>query len=75
MRGRFLKVVKNKELIYTWNWESSKEKTIITVQFDDNGDQTTSIHLTHEGFLTKESAEMHKKGWDYYIDELEKNNK
>lgn len=70
MAGKFLEIVNGQKLKYVWQWEGSEEKTIVTVLFNYEGDKN-KILITHEGFLTKESAEMHSSGWDHYFSELE----
>lgn len=67
--GRFLEVVSDQLLKYTWEWNGDGEVTEITVRFNarENG---TEIHILHTGFATKESAVMHDSGWDSYVDGL-----
>lgn len=71
MKGEFLELEQDRKLKYTWHWEGSDETTIVTIVFGSEG-QLSTINLRHEGFLTKESMEMHDDGWDYYVSALEK---
>lgn len=70
MAGEFLEITNGQKLKYVWQWEGAEEKTIVTVLFNYEGDKN-KILITHEGFLTTESAEMHSSGWDHYFSELE----
>ncbi|MBL4890716.1 MAG: SRPBCC domain-containing protein [Rhizobiaceae bacterium] len=74
--GKFLEVVANALLKYTWEWNGDGEVTEITVIFEahefggrENG---TEIRILHSGFANKESAAMHDSGWDSYVDGLTK---
>ena len=71
MKGEFLEIVPYERLKYTWNWLGNPEITIVTVSFKETP-TGTDIQLTHEGFETLESKELHDQGWDTYIKELSK---
>jgi len=66
MQGRFIEVISNKKLVYTWAWEDSGEETLVTVKFNE-ASEGCKILLEHAWFQTKESKEMHDSGWDNYI--------
>jgi len=70
MVGEFLEIINEQKLKYVWYWEGSDEKTNVTVLFNYE-DNENKISIIHEGFLTKESAEMHSTGWDHYFTELD----
>jgi uncharacterized protein YndB with AHSA1/START domain len=69
-KGKFLEIVKNNFLKYSWEWNGDGEITEIAVKFDakSNG---TEIHLLHSGFRSSQSANMHDSGWDSYFEGLE----
>jgi len=69
MIGAFIEVVKHQKLQYTWHWEGTEEKTVVTVHFVDQ-DGGTRIDLNHTGFTSKESREAHDSGWDSYLEGL-----
>ncbi|MEP4094474.1 SRPBCC family protein [Reichenbachiella sp.] len=69
MTGIFEDVICNEKLKYTWQWEGSEEESLVSVEFEQDGNQTT-IHLEHSGFLSQESKDAHDVGWDSYVDGL-----
>lgn len=71
MVGKFMDLVPNEKIVYTWHWEGSDEDTLITVTFTEQ-DGITHVHIGHEGFQTQESLDMHDAGWDAYFEALEK---
>lgn len=64
--GRFLELVSNNRLRYTWEWYSDGEVSEITVEFSA-ASGGTDIAITHAGFASSQSAAMHDAGWDSYI--------
>lgn len=70
MKGKFIGFVKNEELVYSWNWEGSEERSIVLVKFRLQK-EGTSVHLRHTGFLTEDSMIRHVSGWDGYMTKLE----
>jgi uncharacterized protein YndB with AHSA1/START domain len=68
-KGKFLDIVQDEFLKYSWEWNDDGEVTIITVKFrvDANG---TRIHLHHSGFINAESVKMHDSGWGSYFEGL-----
>lgn len=69
--GRFLQIVPNQLLRYTWEWHKEGNVSEVKVRFTpENGG--TNIQLSHSGFTTEQAAEMHSQGWDSYIEGLTK---
>jgi uncharacterized protein YndB with AHSA1/START domain len=71
--GRFLQVVENRRVVFTWGWEahgSAVPPGASTVEIDlqADGDETI-IRLRHSG-LPPEQIEPHLQGWNHYIDRL-----
>ncbi len=70
MEGTFIDLQPFHKISYHWQWQGTEEVTTVTVNF-------TSIKggcllgLTHEGFLSEESKERHRVGWEYYVSQLE----
>jgi|ERR1700735_1007516 uncharacterized protein YndB with AHSA1/START domain len=67
------------KLVFTWDWQkfsASGEKidearnTLVTVEFRSRG-TFTEVILTHEGLLTADQREAHRKGWNDCFDRLE----
>ena len=71
MNGKFLAVVPNQHLRYTWDWEGDAEVTEISVDFKVTK-SGTSIQIVHSGFLSERSYQMHSDGWDSYIEGFQK---
>ena len=67
MNGVFSEFSENTHVRYSWQWDGSEEATEIDVTFAGHPDGT-EIRLTHSGFQSAESREMHSTGWDSYID-------
>ena len=70
--GKFLVVVPNKHVRYTWEWNHDGEITEIDVKFSRQGDDgadnsSCHIELEHVGFQKESSRKMHDDGWDSYI--------
>ena len=61
--GKYLKIVPNKYLQFTWQWESyAMPDSVVAVEFEDLG-KTTRLTLTHQGLPDREDATGHKRGW------------
>jgi len=71
MKGEFLEIVPYEKLIYTWNWQGNPEITTVAVSFIEIP-SGTEVLLTHEGFETQESKQLHEQGWETYMKELSK---
>ena len=70
-RGRFLEIVPNKKLAFTWGWENSHEPvTTVSVSMRQQDGQTVVI-LTHEGFRNEEERNKHAAGWNDILGKLE----
>jgi uncharacterized protein YndB with AHSA1/START domain len=72
--GRFLEVVPNRRLKFTWGWEMP-ERGIppgsSTVEIDLLPDGTgTLLRLMHTG-LPPDWVELHRQGWDLYVGKLQ----
>ena len=65
--GEFLVVEPGSRVKYTWEWNGDGEVTTIDVRFTGAG-ENTEVHMIHDGFTNRESAESHDSGWDAYIE-------
>jgi uncharacterized protein YndB with AHSA1/START domain len=72
MSGKFIEVIPNKKLVYSWNNTSKQypaENTLVTVEFIDQGN-TTELRLKHSQFAKPLSAQGHTMGWGDALDKL-----
>lgn len=72
--GRFLEVVHDRRLVFTWGWEMPDRPIppgSSTVEIELLPDGTgTLLRLTHTG-LPPAWVDVHRQGWDHYIDRLQ----
>ncbi|MCD9021888.1 SRPBCC family protein [Cohnella silvisoli] len=65
LEGRYVDIVPNEKLSFTWKWVSEgddSEETVVTINFVDK-DEKTELILTHSDFSTMKVTERHNKGW------------
>jgi uncharacterized protein YndB with AHSA1/START domain len=72
--GRFLEIVPNRRLIFTWGWEMPERgippgssRVVIELLPEGTG---TLLRLTHSG-LPPDWIELHRQGWDLYLGKLQ----
>ena len=64
--GTYREVKPPTRLAFTWDWDNPAERvgeTLVTVEFNDVGDNTTEVVLTHERFVDAARASSHEQGW------------
>ena len=72
--GTFREVEPGRRIVFGWGWEGGVDvdtdisTVTVTVEPADGG---TLVTLVHEG-LTGATEEMHSKGWDHYLERLER---
>ncbi len=70
--GRYLEVVADAKLVFTWSWRSAPEsESFVTVALRPDGDGTV-LTLTHAQFLDEETRDQHAEGWTSTLDGLER---
>ncbi len=68
--GEYQEVIDGKKLVFTWSWDGDpSQPTLVTVTFADVADGTEVV-LVHERFITAETCEHHRQGWQAIIDKL-----
>ena len=67
MEGVFSTFTENEHVTYSWNWVGSDETTEVDVTFHGHPDGT-EVRITHSGFQSSSSHDMHATGWDSYVD-------
>ena len=72
--GRFLEVVPDRRLVFTWGWEMPERRippgsSTVEIELlpEDNG---TLLRLTHTG-LPPDWVDVHREGWELYIGRLQ----
>jgi uncharacterized protein YndB with AHSA1/START domain len=63
-------------LVYTWRWDSgpaaSEHESLVTVTFDDLGDDRTQVTVTHDRFPPDHGAAPYRSGWEEGLEKLER---
>lgn len=68
--GVYREVVLNKRLVYTWAWESTREReSLVTVEFKPTG-EGTEVVLAHHRFADTQARDKHQQGWIVCLDRL-----
>lgn len=69
--GKFIEIIPDKKIVFTWKWENRDEADSSTVSIDlIETEHGTDLILTHTGFSSEDSKNEHNKGWDLCLDEL-----
>ncbi len=72
--GEYEEVLKNKNLVYSWNWEFSNDEIKnasykLSVTFTTEGDGS-NIHILQTNFKDEEGILPHKEGWEKELNDL-----
>ncbi|MBN3857582.1 SRPBCC domain-containing protein [Paraburkholderia sp. Ac-20340] len=68
--GRYLEVVPESKLVFTWAWRSTPEReSRVTLTLRADG-STTELTLRHERFFDEEARDSHREGWSSALDHL-----
>jgi len=72
--GRFLEVVPEQKLVFTWGWEGDAPpvppgSTTVTIELEPN-ESGTLLRLTHGPLFPPPVAEHHRQGWERYVERL-----
>jgi uncharacterized protein YndB with AHSA1/START domain len=73
--GEYLEIDPPRRLVFTWTWDSQdpgERRQLVEVEFDDQGDGTTTVVLTNRGLPDKESKRAHRNGWQASFDNLDR---
>jgi uncharacterized protein YndB with AHSA1/START domain len=72
--GKFLEIIPDKKIVFTWGDQGSDEgfpNTRVSVELSpDSGGSKTKILIVHTGFATQEDAEAHDYGWCTGLDDF-----
>lgn len=72
--GRFLDLVENQLIEMTWvtgDGGTEGAETILRLELHE-GDGNTLLKLSHTGFKSENSRNIHEYAWSYVLDQLEK---
>ena len=69
---KVMEVIPGKKLAHTWRYEGYEGNTLVTFELFDEGNDTTTVKLTHEGVETFPKIPSFKKenfvgGWNQII--------
>lgn len=65
VEGRYVEIVPNEKLSFTWKWVNEgdgSEETLVTIDFIDK-DNKTELVITHANFTTEKLAKRHNNSW------------
>ncbi len=70
--GKYLEVVPNERLVFTWAWHSTPEReSRVALTFKPEGD-LTFLTITHDRFFDEAARDGHERGWIGTLDRLER---
>jgi uncharacterized protein YndB with AHSA1/START domain len=73
--GEYIEVTPPERLVFSWTWdghEGHEGSQLIEVEFNDQGDGTTSVVVTNRGIKDEKSKEAHREGWEGSLANLER---
>jgi uncharacterized protein YndB with AHSA1/START domain len=73
--GVYREIRRPVRLVFTWDWEEPSARvgnTIVSVQFNDAGDNRTEVVLIHERFPDAARMGRHEQGWTELLALLER---
>lgn len=73
--GVYREILPLERLVYTFAWDEESgnipTETLVTIQFEDEGDTKTKMTFRQAPFETSERREGHRKGWSSAFDRLD----
>jgi uncharacterized protein YndB with AHSA1/START domain len=73
--GVYVEVTPGRRLVFTWTWEGHQGhggSQLVEVEFDEQGDGTTTVVVTNRGLPDEESEESHRHGWEGSLANLDR---
>jgi uncharacterized protein YndB with AHSA1/START domain len=68
--GEYKEVIDGRKLVFSWGWDGDpSQPTLVTVTFADV-EGGTEVTLLHERFVSAETCEHHRMGWQAIIDKM-----
>ena len=64
----------SRRIVFTWGWEGNQipvppGSSTVTIELEP-ADDGTLLRLTHSGLEPTDAQELHRKGWERYLDRL-----
>ena len=69
--GIFKTIERPRQIAMTWKWENGENDSLLTITLRTVGDRT-ELTLRHDGLLTQENVDGHRKGWNSALNKLER---
>mgnify|MGYP003575103302 CR=1 FL=1 len=74
IRGKYLEVVPNEKLVYTWRWQAPDEalddsEYKLSINFQSSG-EGSRIDISQEAVNSRESIKPHQHGWEEALNHL-----
>ena len=72
--GHFVEIVPEQKVVFTWGWEGDNSplppgSTTVIVELEPDG-VGTLVRLTHARLVVPPVAELHRQGWERYLERL-----
>jgi uncharacterized protein YndB with AHSA1/START domain len=67
--GLYTEVDRPNRLAFTWKWDEETRKTLIEIDFEEEGGRTT-VSFHHRNLLDMETLVSHRGGWNGVLDHL-----
>jgi uncharacterized protein YndB with AHSA1/START domain len=69
--GTYTEIDPPTRLAFTWIWDGDTRRTLIEIDFEENGGVTT-VRFTHRDLWDEEAVRRHDEGWTKLMDNLER---
>ena len=72
--GSFIELVPHERIVFTWGWDGDASplpagSTTVVIELEPEGDGTL-VRLTHSDLVAPPIAELHRQGWEHYLERL-----
>lgn len=72
--GRFVELAPSHRLVFTWGWEGEDSplapgSSTVVVELEPH-ERGTLVRLTHSGLDAPPLADLHRRGWERYLERL-----
>jgi uncharacterized protein YndB with AHSA1/START domain len=72
--GSFVELIPNRRVVFTWGWEGDAPPiapgtTTVVIELEP-AQRGTLLRLTHTGLDDQQALELHRAGWQRYLERL-----